>query len=199
MIRTIGLCAVLLLVSACSSQPPKPHDANDEKVLAAALSQVGLREGELRDIGPVAPLDNPRNRLSAAWEDGRLTVLSLQDEDLEALPDLSKANALRVLDLSGNRIAALEAARLPPSLEVLDISGNQLADLTPLAKLGGLRSLSARDTGVTDVTPLLALPLEQADLRNCRVRELPQELPKHRGFRIDLAGCPVAQPPGLLE
>jgi len=199
MTRTFLPALALALQCGCSSGPPAPHDANDAKALTGALATTGLAAEALRDIGPAAPLDDPRNRLAAAWEDGRLTVLALQDSGLSELPDLSRAKGLRVLDISGNRIAVLDAARLPPSIEALDISGNPVSDLAPLARLGKLRSLTARRSKVSDIGPLVDMPLELADLRGCKVRELPPELPANPRFRIDLSGCPVASPPGLLE
>jgi Leucine-rich repeat (LRR) protein len=197
--QLIIMAGVVALQFGCSAGPPAPHDKGDEAALAAALASAGVKADALRDIGPVAPLDDPRNRAAAAWEDGRLTVLALQDQALAELPDLSGASALRVLDLSGNRIAVLDAARLPERLEELDISGNPVSDLAPLSGLTRLRTLSARGSKVTDIAPLADMKLENADLRDCKVKELPKRLPGNPDFRVDLAGCPVAQPPGLVE
>lgn len=200
---------------------PPPMEATDRQTLDEVLNASGLTFLDLRQIGMAAPLDLEANHRAIVISEGRVRLLSLQNQSIKALPsltawtaletlvipgnqlatlpDLSTCSALTSVDASRNQIATLNSTTLPPNLKSFDLSENPLGDLSSLAALTSLEKLTLRQGGVTDLSPLVDLPLASLDLRDNPIKSLPEKLPTFPRFRVDLEGCPVSDPPGYLR
>ncbi|MEX0655296.1 MAG: N-acetylmuramoyl-L-alanine amidase [Phycisphaeraceae bacterium] len=109
-----------------------------------------------------------------------LTVLEIDEADVDDLTGLEFAVNLSELRAEGNRIANLsplaeltsltdlrlahnQISNLAPlagltELQLLDLDANDIADLSPLTDLTGLTELSIADNDVVDLGPLVSLP-----------------------------------------
>ena len=79
-----------------------------------------------------------------------LTQLSLADNRIDDLGNISELGGLRTLDLSGNSIRDISQLGKLSNLYSLNLDGNPLGDLSPLFKLEKLSSLSLRGVSLRE-------------------------------------------------
>jgi hypothetical protein len=100
-----------------------------------------LGPGDLKDIGPLAPLT-------------QLTTLQVYVNKVEDITPLAKMAKLQRLDLENTHVKDLAPLKGLKELVQLQIDNDPVTDLTPLANHPMLARLSLRHTQVTDLSPL---------------------------------------------
>jgi len=106
---------------------------------------------------------------------GPFTGMQLSQVDLIRSPitslDALKGMHLHSLTLKGTRVQDLTPLRGMNVLRRLDLSDTGVSNLVPLAGLN-LESLSLRNTAVKQIACLKGMPLQELDLRGCKILDL---------------------------
>ncbi|UVJ45599.1 hypothetical protein NVV94_08610 [Pseudomonas sp. LS1212] len=169
-------------------------DRPDGSLLGYRLNLEGSRIGQLPELPPgtdfshVVDLNLHDAQLLEIPEGfmrhfSGVQWLDISDNQLTTLPPaLGRMTSLRALNLQANRIrlSAADIATLGGlrRLEELNLSLNRISELPDVSHLNLLRILRLRDTGIDRLpTGLLdRLDLVRVDLRDNRIRELPDTL-----------------------
>lgn len=139
---------------------------------AVQLETLSLDENEIRELGPLAGLDNlknlrlPHNRLSDLGPLAEITSLITLELGYNEITDLSPLSSLTSLEglglseqqLTGtNRLEDLSPLKPLVALKNLVLNGNALEDLTDLKELYSLEILNLSNNNISDVSPLGSL------------------------------------------
>lgn len=135
---------------------------------------IGLQPGNLDFVGDMV----------------NLRELYLDNNELTALPDLSRLINLFHLGVWDNQLTDLSFLAALPSLGVLDVTGNRVSDLSPIASAPGpLEVLYLSENAILDLRPLAGL----VDLIELEVRDQVVVLP------AVLVGQGGNTPPHLID
>lgn len=203
------------LAEVIDSVPPKQREA-----IQQICDSGGLKLTDLRNIGDHNRelFNNQLNRTSIVLKNHNVVGLCLRGVSFEKQPDFDELKFLEVLDLEGSTIsqwpnlAELREIKrlnisgtelgnpipkqLPPNVEVLLARGTKIDSVRELGNISTLREVDLSGTTVSEFDALLAIPLDQLRLANTRVAILPDTIPKHGEWNLDLDGTPLLNPPG---
>lgn len=171
----------------------------------------------LSDISPLAGLvhleslvlfDNSIVDASAIENMSELRNLTLEHNDIQILPDMSKLVSLEWLKLNDNPHLSnenIEKVGQAVNIDTLFI-GNangwsgapEVTDITPLANLNKLYYLHIRQTGVSDVSPLAELPLRLVNLDENKITDISM-LHLSEGGNFTAKGQNILLPDGYVN
>lgn len=140
----------------------------------------------------VLRLDNNRIHEPAVARLPALSQLSLNNNGVTTLSDITALPALRTLELQGGALDECTDLARFPELTVLRLSDNALSDLECLKPLTELRVLLARGNAVTDLGPLSTLTrLQELSLADNQVQDLLPLAPLQALARLNVAANAV--------
>jgi Leucine-rich repeat (LRR) protein len=134
-------------------------DTNLEKVIR---DQLNRPSGDIHRLDLQAIVDLWAEakgivNLSGLGQCTNLAALTLIDNQISDVSELSSLNKLKVLNLAINQVTDLDPLSGLTGLEQLHLSQNQIQDITPLAGLSNLRQLRLGWNQIEDLSPLSGL------------------------------------------
>jgi len=134
----IALLAFSLCVSAVGADKKPLTKEESAKVIEAAIRKAAKK---------------PTGELTKADYE-KVTLLTLNGNQLTSVKGLEKLTLLRRLDLAGNQLTEVKGLEKLTLLRRLELQSNRLTDVKGLEKLTLLRILSLGDNKLTDVKGL---------------------------------------------
>ncbi len=134
-------------------------DTNLEKVIRDQLNQPSgdIRRSDLLTIVDLWAEAKGIANLSGLGQCTNLTALTLIENDISEIGELSNLNKLRILNLGINQVTDLSPLSALTTLEQLHLGQNQIQNITPLAGLSNLQLLGLRYNQIADLGPLSGL------------------------------------------
>ncbi len=166
---------------------PKSRPADDAWITGVQAlppqRQVEEVDRKLRELNP-----GYAGRMRANTDEGRVTMVLLEDESIADVSPLRALRHLAILGLDRTRVEDLRPLRDLP-LRELYLGGTLVRDLTPLRALS-LQSLTVNSTRVATLAGLERSPLVHLGCQRTSVSDL-SLLRGKRITRIHLAGSPI--------
>jgi hypothetical protein len=165
------------LTAALKKKNPQFGGQVHMRPISPELLAVGIQDGNLRDISPLARqrigvLDLSRCDITDLSPLEGLPIMELYLEENERLSDLAalRGMPLQKLYLSNTRVENLGPLRGAP-LQELNAVGTQIRDLTPLESCP-ITMMWLTDCPVKDISPLKRVPLVSLTLENTEVADI---------------------------
>jgi internalin A len=150
-------------------------DTNLEKVIRDQLNQPSGDIHRLDLLGIVGLWAEAKGiaDLSGLGQCINLTGLTLIDNHISEIGELSGLNKLRALNLAANQVTDISPLSNLTTLEQLHLGQNQIQDITPLAGLNNLQQLNLHWNQIEDLSPLSGLlNLSSLDLEGNSVADI---------------------------
>lgn len=110
----------------------------------------------------------------------KMEILDLSGNSVRDLTPLNKAITLKQLNLRGNGASNISALSVLVNLTYLDLRGNSVTDLTPVSGMEKLEELYLDDNRPMTLSPLTNMPaLKILSLQNCSLKDADLEYLKN--------------------